>query len=229
MEKHISKYCFIITTIIISQLSHFSPCLFFSLGVPIFRIPGRTFPVEKYYSKSPCEDYVDAAVKQVQLLLFLWFLWNIVFWGSKGVGKSFLSVRVSVCPYRTQIFFHLVSPLYRRSSSLSPPSLISLPPYSSFPPTLTSLTPHSYSSVPTHPTPSQVLTIHLGFPPGDILVFMTGQEDIEATCQVLSERIALLDGVPPLLLLPMYRYCWGQNKTPNYFSVFINYHPKQRK
>lgn len=82
-------------------------------GVPIFRIPGRTFPVEKYYSKSPCEDYVDAAVKQV-------------------------------------------------------------------------------------------LTIHLGFPPGDILVFMTGQEDIEATCQVLAERVALLDGVEPLLLLPMY-------------------------
>ena len=24
----------------------------------------------------------------------------------------------------------------------------------------------------------------MGFPPGDILVFMTGQEDIEATCQV---------------------------------------------
>jgi hypothetical protein len=82
-------------------------------GVPIFHIPGRTFPVDKYYSKSPCDDYVDAAVKQV-------------------------------------------------------------------------------------------LTIHLGFPPGDILVFMTGQEDIEATCQVLAERIALLDGVPPLLLLPMY-------------------------
>ena len=224
----------------ISQLSHFSPCLFFSLGVPIFRIPGRTFPVEKYYSKSPCEDYVDAAVKQVQLLLFLWFLWNIVFWGSKGVGKSFLSVRVSVCP-SVRNFFSILCLLYigahrlslrllqSSPSSLPPPSLISLTPYSSVPPTLTSLTPSPYSSVPTHPTPSQVLTIHLGFPPGDILVFMTGQEDIEATCQVLSERIALLDGVPPLLLLPMYRYCWCQNKTPNYFSVFINYHPKQRK
>ena len=40
--------------------------LIISVGVPIFRIPGRTFPVEKYYSKSPCEDYVDAAVKQVR-------------------------------------------------------------------------------------------------------------------------------------------------------------------
>jgi pre-mRNA-splicing factor ATP-dependent RNA helicase DHX38/PRP16 len=62
-------------------------------GVPVFRIPGRTFPVEKYYSKSSVEDYVDAAVKQV-------------------------------------------------------------------------------------------MQIHLSYPPGDILVFMTGQEDIEATCQV---------------------------------------------
>ena len=82
-------------------------------GVPIFRIPGRTFHVEKYYAKTPCEDYVDAAVKQV-------------------------------------------------------------------------------------------MTIHISFPPGDILVFMTGQEDIEATCQVLAERVALLEGVSPLLLLPMY-------------------------
>ncbi|KAJ6222038.1 hypothetical protein RDWZM_000583 [Blomia tropicalis] len=33
-------------------------------NVPVFIIPGRTFPVELYFSKSPCEDYVDAAVKQ---------------------------------------------------------------------------------------------------------------------------------------------------------------------
>ena len=83
-------------------------------GVPIFRIPGRTFNVEKYYAKAACEDYVDAAVKQV-------------------------------------------------------------------------------------------MTIHLSFPAGDILVFMTGQEDIEATCQVLAERVAAVgEGVPPILLLPMY-------------------------
>ena len=70
-------------------------------NIPIFRIPGRTFHVEKYYSKVSNEDYVDATVKQV-------------------------------------------------------------------------------------------LTIHLSFPPGDILVFMTGQEDIEITCQVIAERIATL-------------------------------------
>ncbi|KAJ0258772.1 Helicase-associated domain-containing protein [Hirschfeldia incana] len=33
-------------------------------SVPIFNIPGRTFPVDIRYSKNPCEDYVEAAVKQ---------------------------------------------------------------------------------------------------------------------------------------------------------------------
>jgi len=32
-------------------------------GVPIFNIPGRTFPVDIFFSKSIFEDYVDAAVK----------------------------------------------------------------------------------------------------------------------------------------------------------------------
>jgi len=33
-------------------------------NVPVFRIPGRTFPVETFFSKNTVEDYVDAAVKQ---------------------------------------------------------------------------------------------------------------------------------------------------------------------
>ena len=32
--------------------------------VPVFTIPGRTFPVDVLYSKATVEDYVDAAVKQ---------------------------------------------------------------------------------------------------------------------------------------------------------------------
>ncbi|PVF97099.1 putative PRP16-RNA-dependent ATPase [Serendipita vermifera] len=82
-------------------------------NAPIFTIPGRTFPVEIFHSKSPCEDYVDSAVKQV-------------------------------------------------------------------------------------------LQIHLSLPPGDILVFMTGQEDIEVTCQVVSERLEQLDDPAPLAVLPIY-------------------------
>ncbi|KAG8991813.1 DEAH-box RNA helicase prp16 [Tulasnella sp. JGI-2019a] len=80
---------------------------------PTFTIPGRTFPVETFYAKSPCEDYVDSAVKQV-------------------------------------------------------------------------------------------LQIHLSLPPGDILVFMTGQEDIEITCQVIGERLSQLEEPAPLSILPIY-------------------------
>lgn len=82
-------------------------------GVPVYHIPGRTFPVEVYHTKSPCEDYVDAAVKQV-------------------------------------------------------------------------------------------MTIHCSHPEGDILVFMTGQADIECTCELLAERISKLENSNPLLILPMY-------------------------
>jgi pre-mRNA-splicing factor ATP-dependent RNA helicase DHX38/PRP16 len=32
-------------------------------GVPIFEIPGRTFPVDIFFSKDLKEDYVDAAVR----------------------------------------------------------------------------------------------------------------------------------------------------------------------
>lgn len=35
----------------------------------------------------------------------------------------------------------------------------------------------------------QVLQIHLSLPLGDILVFMTGQEDIEITCQVVQGKL----------------------------------------
>lgn len=85
-------------------------------GVPVFRIPGRTFPVETYYAKSVQEDYVMAAVKQT-------------------------------------------------------------------------------------------LQIHFNSPPGDILIFMTGQEDIEGTCQILADKMEKLSEdkeSPPLLVLPMY-------------------------
>jgi len=83
-------------------------------GVPVFRIPGRTFKVDTYFAKSVQEDYVMAAVKQT-------------------------------------------------------------------------------------------IQIHFNSPAGDILIFMTGQEDIEGTCTVLAEKMELLgEDSPPLLVLPMY-------------------------
>ena len=50
----------------------------------------------------------------------------------------------------------------------------------------------------------QILNIHVSHGPGDILVFMTGQEDIEATCQATAERLAKLENTAPLLILPIY-------------------------
>ena len=82
-------------------------------GAPEFVIPGRTFPVDIQYSRSPCEDYVDSAVKQV-------------------------------------------------------------------------------------------LAIHVSQGQGDILVFMTGQEDIEVTCELIDERLKLLNDPPKLSILPIY-------------------------
>jgi len=49
----------------------------------------------------------------------------------------------------------------------------------------------------------QALTIHLQHGPGDILIFMTGQEDIEATCVLIAEKIQQND-LPAMLVLPIY-------------------------
>ncbi|KAK1380550.1 RNA helicase [Heracleum sosnowskyi] len=91
--------------------------LFFG-SAPIFHIPGRTFPVQTLYTKSPREDYVEAAVKQA-------------------------------------------------------------------------------------------MTIHITSAPGDILIFMTGQDEIEAACYALSEQMEQLvsttkQAVSKLLILPIY-------------------------
>ncbi|RYP39487.1 hypothetical protein DL767_002221 [Monosporascus sp. MG133] len=82
-------------------------------GAPEFFIPGRTFPVDIMFHRSPVEDYVDQAVQQV-------------------------------------------------------------------------------------------LAIHVSMGPGDILVFMTGQEDIECTCELVRERLNALNDPPELSILPIY-------------------------
>ncbi|KAI1498862.1 P-loop containing nucleoside triphosphate hydrolase protein [Biscogniauxia marginata] len=82
-------------------------------GAPEFTIPGRTFPVDIMFHRSPVEDYVDQAVQQV-------------------------------------------------------------------------------------------LAIHVSMGAGDILVFMTGQEDIECTCELVRERLDALNDPPKLSILPIY-------------------------
>lgn len=51
----------------------------------------------------------------------------------------------------------------------------------------------------------QAVQIHLGQPAGDILIFMTGQDDIECTCFALAERLSQLgEDTPPMAILPIY-------------------------
>ncbi|CAM6098024.1 unnamed protein product [Calypogeia fissa] len=81
---------------------------------PIFTIPGRTFPVEILYTKTPETDYLDAAL-------------------------------------------------------------------------------------------ITVMQIHLTEPEGDVLLFLTGQEEIDTACQILYERMkGLGPSVPELIILPVY-------------------------
>lgn len=50
-----------------------------------------------------------------------------------------------------------------------------------------------------------VMQIHLSEPPGDVLLFLTGQEEIDSCCEILYERMkALGPQVPELLILPVY-------------------------
>ncbi|XP_064647982.1 ATP-dependent RNA helicase DHX8-like [Lineus longissimus] len=50
-----------------------------------------------------------------------------------------------------------------------------------------------------------VMQIHLTEPPGDILLFLTGQEEIDSACEILYERMkALGPEVPDLIILPVY-------------------------
>ncbi|UPQ97127.1 DEAH-box nuclear pre-mRNA splicing factor [Chloropicon primus] len=50
-----------------------------------------------------------------------------------------------------------------------------------------------------------VMQIHLTEPEGDILVFLTGQEEIDTACEILYDRMkALGPAVPELIILPVY-------------------------
>ncbi|XP_037319652.2 ATP-dependent RNA helicase DHX8-like [Pungitius pungitius] len=50
-----------------------------------------------------------------------------------------------------------------------------------------------------------VMQIHLMEPPGDVLVFLTGQEEIDTACEILYDRMKSLGpDVPELIILPVY-------------------------
>ncbi|OHT08743.1 helicase [Tritrichomonas foetus] len=48
------------------------------------------------------------------------------------------------------------------------------------------------------------IKIHLTEAPGDILIFMTGQDDIECACELIRKKIEEQEEYPPLEVLPIY-------------------------
>ncbi|XP_075890985.1 ATP-dependent RNA helicase DHX8 [Nelusetta ayraudi] len=71
-----------------------------------------------------------------------------------------------------------------------------------------------------------VMQIHLTEPPGDILVFLTGQEEIDTACEILYERMKSLGpDVPELIILPVYSALPSEMQT----KIFDPAPPGSRK
>ena len=70
----------------------------------------------------------------------------------------------------------------------------------------------------------KAIAIHLKEDPeGDILIFMTGQEDVEATCYFIRKRLERLKDIAPLLALPIY------SQLPSELQALIFQKTKERK
>ena len=71
-----------------------------------------------------------------------------------------------------------------------------------------------------------VMQIHLTEPEGDILLFLTGQEEIDTGCGILFERVkALGPSVPDLHILPVYSSLPSEMQT----KIFEPAPPGSRK
>lgn len=68
----------------------------------------------------------------------------------------------------------------------------------------------------------KAIEVHIQNDKGDILIFMTGQEDIETTCQLLQERLDELEkNVPPMLIMPIYSQLRSEEQAKIFdFSQF---------
>lgn len=69
----------------------------------------------------------------------------------------------------------------------------------------------------------KALEIHIKEPPGDILIFMTGQEDVEATCMLLQQKLDRMTNVQSLMILPIY------SQLPSEAQARIFSHSEERK
>lgn len=71
-----------------------------------------------------------------------------------------------------------------------------------------------------------VMQIHVSEPPGDILLFLTGQEEIDTSCQILFERMKALGKLAPKLnIFPVYSTLPSEMQT----RIFDPTPPGERK
>jgi ATP-dependent RNA helicase DHX8/PRP22 len=71
-----------------------------------------------------------------------------------------------------------------------------------------------------------VMQIHIAEPAGDVLLFLTGKEEIDTSCEILTERMkALGPSVPALNVLPIY----GALPTETASKIFDPAPPGERK
>ncbi len=80
-------------------------------------------------------------------------------------------------------------------------------------------------NIPFSPTPSLSPSLPTE-PPGDILVFLTGQEEIDTSCEILYDRMKSLGPeVPELIILPVYSALPSEMLT----RIFMPAPPSKRK
>ncbi|KAI3389522.1 hypothetical protein SNEBB_005771 [Seison nebaliae] len=71
-----------------------------------------------------------------------------------------------------------------------------------------------------------VMQIHFNEPPGDVLLFLTGQEEIDTACEILYERMKSLgSNIPELVILPVYSALPSEMQT----RIFDPAQPGSRK
>uniref|UniRef100_A0A674P0F2 RNA helicase n=1 Tax=Takifugu rubripes TaxID=31033 RepID=A0A674P0F2_TAKRU len=90
-------------------------------NVPIFHIPGRTFPVDILFSKTPQEDYVEAAVKQALQIHLSGLMGDILIFmpGQEDIEVSdmsgFIPLLVAVLPIYSQLPSDLQAKIFQKA------------------------------------------------------------------------------------------------------------------
>ncbi|CAI5993430.1 unnamed protein product [Closterium sp. NIES-65] len=197
-------------------------------GAPLMKVPGRLHPVEIFYTQElgreylesaictawwcsadePERNYLEAAIRTV-VQIHMCEPPGDILTGEEEIEDACKKIAREVHNMGDQVGPVKVVPLYSHSPAL--PSL----PHSASP---------SFLRLPSHPPPPlsspppleperdyleaairTVVQIHMCEPPGDILVFLTGEEEIEDACKKIAREVQNMgDQVGPVKVVPLY-------------------------